>query len=237
MSEEFVPTSLDVIMGEVDDTPPVIETKVEVEPEKVEEEAAPEEEVPKEEPEPKEDQASNFAELRSVIKEIKQENTELKAKQEPEKVPDIFEDQAGYTAHLEKKFSNSLLNMSEDMVKEQFDDYDTMLDRVVKEAETNPAIRANLQHKPNVALAVYKEGKRLTALDLIGDPVKFEANLRARILEENKAGAGADEETAAKEKAELKKALPDDLTSESNAGSRTEKEVFKPTTMDTLFPD
>jgi hypothetical protein len=110
-----------------------------------------------------------------------------------------------------------------------------MLDRVVKEAETNPAIRGNISGKPNVALAVYKEGKRLTELDKIGDPVEFRAKLKAEIMEEMKTEAGADKDAVAKEKKALKDALPDDLTSESNAGKRAEKKVFKPTDLDAIL--
>lgn len=240
MSEEveFVPTSLDVVMGgEVDDAPEVTEPEaVEVEKEP---EVAAEEETPNSEPEAepvKADEADNFAKARDVMKTQKARIAELEAGQAvPEKVPDVFEDQEAYTAHLEQKFDNKLLDMSEEMVREQFDDYEDMKARVFKEAETNPAIRGNITGQ-NIALSVYREGKRLIRDDVLKDPeyeVKVEARLRAKIEAEMQ----GKEVKGAEDKKALEESLPDDLTSESSTGNRPKEKGFTPTTLDNIFPD
>lgn len=234
---EFVPTDLGQALGDDSpSTPEVVEPEPEAE--KVEETKEPEAETKEGEAKPEpEDQASNFAELRSIVKELKQENTDLKSKpQEPEKVPDVFEDQEAYTAHLNKTFDSKMLNMSVEMAKEQFNDYDDMEARFIKEAETNPAILGNINGKANQALAVYREGKKLMELDKIGDPVQYRATLKAEIIAELKADSEKTTETKATEKEALTKSLPDDLTSETSAGNRKPAEAPSHTSLDALFP-
>ncbi len=237
MSEEqFVPTSLDVVMGgEVVDAPVVTaEPEVEAtpEPEAVEEKPNETEETAKAEESEEPSQVDNFAQLREVTKTQKARIAELEASQkEPEAAIDVFEDQAGFTQQLESKFDNKLLSMSEEMVKEQFDDYDAMLERVVKEAETNPSIRGNIAGKQNVALAVYKEGKRLTELDAIGDPTTYREKIRAEIQAEMK----VDADKAQKTKTKIKDSLPDDLTSEGSTRNSPKDKPFEPTSLDAIL--
>ena len=242
MSEavEFVPASLDVALDLVDDTPAPPEPEVVAEVETVEETPNAEEvaEEPKPEPEiepVKDEQATNFAQMREIVKAQKAEIEALKAPQEPVKAPDVFEDQEAYTQHLEQKFESKLLNMSEEMVKAQYDDYDKMLELVVAEAEANPSIRNNIANQPNAALAVYNEGQRLQKEAKYKDP-NYEANLKAEMKLEILAELEKNATLEADTKAALRNALPDDLTSESNAGGRTTKEVFTPTSLDALLP-
>ena len=240
MSEvEFVPTSLESVMGNVADDTPQAEPEPEAAeetPEKVEEEQAPVEPEKVEAKEEPEEKANNFAQLREVTKTQKARIEELEATQkEPAKAPDVFEDQEAYTKHIESSVDNKLLGLSVTMVKEQYEDYDDVEARFIKEAETNPAIIGNVQGKSNMALAVYREGQKLLELDKIGDPVEYRAKIKAEILAELKS-EGTDAEVKAKEeKQKLKDSLPDDISSEGSAGNRAKKEVFEPTSLDTIL--
>ena len=239
MSEEFVPSTLDAVMG--DDTPaePVIQAEPETpEPEKVVEAAEPEVTPEKvEEPvkeEPKVEKEDNVVAMRKVIAELKAENTELKVVP-PKAAPDVLDDPEGFRAHMTGEFDAKFANMSEAMAKSQFTDYDEVATRFYEEAAKNPAVIQSVKDSPHPALEVYNQGQRLKALDNIGDPAAYEAKIKAQVRAEIEAEIKGEATKTEADKTKLKNSLPDDLTSETNVGSRAAA-VPGTTSLDQLFP-
>lgn len=242
MSEEFVPSTLEAAMG--DDTPaePVAQAEPETpEPEKVVEAAEPEkedvvEEVVKDEPpavEAQPDKQDNVVAMRKVIAE---QSVKLKEFEKAPPVPDVLDDPDGFRAHMTGEFDVKFANMSEAMAKSQFPDYEEVATRFYEEAAKNPAVIQAVKNSAHPALEVYNQGKRLNALDDIGDPAAYEAKIEARVRAKIEAALKGEATKTEADKAKLKNSLPDDLTSEANVGSRAAA-MAGPTPLDKLFPD
>lgn len=237
MSEEaeFIPSTLDAVMGEVADEPQetVVEEKPEVKVEEPVEEVKADEvkEEAKAEPEEK-TKLDNVVAMREVIASQKAKITEL-TKKDPDPAPDVFEDPDGFREHMTKDFDNKLsknkAEMSESMARQQFDDYDVISERFFKELAESPELGAKVRASSHPAMEVYNQGKRLLQLDDIGDPAEFKARMKAEILAELK--------TEPKEEPLKETKLPDDLTSETNAGARKGPNWAGPTDLGKLFPD
>lgn len=237
--EEFVPTSLDSVMGGTDDTPQ--DTVVEVEEKPVEEVKAeePVEETKTEDP-VKQDKQDNVIAMRELIASQSAELKEFK-KVPAEPAPDVIDDPDGFREHMTKEFdiklSQNKAEMSETMAQQQFDDYKVVSERFYKELEASPEIGVKIHNSSHPAMEVYKQGKKLLQLDDIGDPTEFKAKMKAEILAELKDETSTKVTEAEKEKASLKDKLPDDLTSEANAGARKGPTWAGPTSLDNMFPD
>lgn len=242
MSEEFVPTSLDVALGGTDDTPPAEVVEVEEKPAEEAETKSDEAEtkVETKDDEVKQDKQDNVIAMRELIASQSKELKTLK-KVEPKPAPDVIDDPDGFREHLTKEFDGKLsknkAEMSESMARQQFKDYDTVAERFYKELEASPEIGVKIQNSSHPAMALYEQGQKLLELDEIGDPKEFKAKMKAEILAELKDETNDTATKKDEEKASLKAKLPDDLTSESNAGTRVTKVKFEPTSLDALFPD
>ena len=117
---------------------------------------------------------------------------ELKAKlaeSEKKPLPDIFEDQEGYTqamrTELQLELTKAKLDMGREMMKSFRDDYEEVEAMVLEEVKSNPVLKAELQKSPNIAKAVYEYGKKLQEFNQVKG---FDAEAeRARIREEERA--------------------------------------------------
>ncbi len=116
---------------------------------------------------------------------------ELERKLQPQtqpKAPDLYEDpdkfRAGMLTEVQQTVLNERLNMSEMMVRSQFEDADPAIAAFMEASQANPAMRAQVMQQPHPYKAVYDEGKRILAMQEIGDPVAYKEKLRAELMAE-----------------------------------------------------
>lgn len=244
--QSFTPSSLESVLGRADDAPsePEGQSKTESEGEEKQVEAETpedtseasqeeEQESPSEEEgaEEKSKEDDNVVRMRKSMKALKEENERLKAAQKQKERPDVFEDPDGAFRHTEEQINQRIMAMSEEMARAQFDDYDERLERVQQEAQEHPAILEEIRGSAHPAMKAYEVGKRLASYDEIGDPEDFKAKVREQIREEER------EKLKAEESEKTKESLPDDLTSERNAGSRSGPAWPGPTPLEEILPE
>jgi len=121
----------------------------------------------------------------------------------PVRVPNPAEDPEGYAAFQDARFEqrlyNERLNISERLLRDKVDgaDVDAKIALFKKEAEANPALRAQLSNHPDPYRFAYEVGQRTAAMAEIGtDPAayraKVEADIRAKIEAEYAAETGTE---------------------------------------------
>ena len=86
--------------------------------------------------------------------------------------PDFWEDPEGLLAQrdqaIRQEMRSQFLNMSENMARSQFGDYDEMRDKFLAMAEQNPALGAQMHRAENPALFAYETAKKTMQLDQFG---------------------------------------------------------------------
>lgn len=155
---------------------------------------------------------------------------ELKTK---EQAP-FFEDPEGFVARAlseaDQRANARLYAVLDANAREQYADYDEVLEGLKSRMEQNPALHAQVFQSPNPAKAAYQLGKQLREMDQMQDPVayrqKLEAEIRAEIERER-----TEREQGRRTVAD---AIPPDLAAARSASSNNERptgEVFEQ-----LFP-
>jgi len=76
------------------------------------------------------------------------------------------------------------LNTAEYVLRTQFQDYDDVRDFFISQAEQNPYLIGQLRQSGNPALFAYEMGKKLKAMEEIGDPKSYEQRIREKVLAE-----------------------------------------------------
>lgn len=245
--------TLDALFDEVDNTEVADAanegetTTPEPEAEQVEEpvgeeaktEEKPEDEPPKEEAEPVKEEAtkddwSKTAYLDEKKKRqerdarIKELESQLEGKKD---IPDVFEDQEGYTQALQEKLNGQLLNqkieLSRVMMTEQHSDYEEMEAAFLDLAEKNPSLTAELQQSSLPAKFAYETAKAHQELQQIKDG-SYKAKLMAEIREELKAEMVQEQSKKAETASRIKSSLAKETASTSD-----KKPTFK--TLDDIF--
>lgn len=155
------------------------------------------------------------AEKGALVKQAKDERkkrqerdariAELEAKlaereKEPEKRPDVFEDQEAFAdsieAKQEQKLRQATLNIERKMMMRLHSDYESVEASVLEEMGNNPALKSYLQQSENVAEAVYEYGKQRAEFnEVLGFKkdetlAKLKAEIKAELEKEYKAKSG-----------------------------------------------
>lgn len=108
-------------------------------------------------------------------KQLEQELAQFRAQQEPQTVPDMFEDPEGYQAAVSQQIARAALdarlNSSEDVARSQFDDatVDAARDWALAQAQANPAFGQQLLSQRSPYIYAVREHQRVTALEKLGN--------------------------------------------------------------------
>ncbi len=118
--------------------------------------------------------------------ELRAQLEQLKApKQEPENVPDVFDDQNKYTEHLTSKFSQELsrakIEMSQEFMRMQDSDYDTKEAEFVEMAKDNQALAQQLMAHPMPARFVVETVNKARELKKLENIDEYKSQLRAEM--------------------------------------------------------
>lgn len=122
----------------------------------------------------------------------------------------FYQDPQEIASYVDQRTFNAVVNMSRELTREQFSDYDEMEELFVQEAERNPALAAELRAHPAPALFAYKTAKSLKTMREAQDG-SLEARLRAEI----------EQKLRAEFEAKQKPAVPTDLSGARSAPSQT----------------
>lgn len=123
----------------------------------------------------------------AVNAELRRQNEELKAAQQPKIDP--YEDFEGYQKQQQEiqaqQAMNQRLELSELVLKELHEDYDEVTAIFTEEARQNPAMAQAMFASSSPAKYAYTEGKRIQSMREIGDdPEAFKASLREQLKAE-----------------------------------------------------
>lgn len=92
----------------------------------------------------------------------------------------FYQDPQEIASYVDQRTFHAVVNMSRELAREQFQDYDEMEELFVQEAERNPALAAEMRAHPAPALFAYKTAKSLKTVREAQDG-SLEARLRAEI--------------------------------------------------------
>lgn len=112
----------------------------------------------------------------------KRQEAEQKAKQQQEAFdPSVFyQDPAHIQSFVERRLAEQAINISREIARGQFEDYEEMEELFAEEAERNPALIHELRNHPAPALFAYQTAKHLKTVREAQDG-SLEARLRAEI--------------------------------------------------------
>ncbi|MFC4728805.1 hypothetical protein [Coralloluteibacterium thermophilus] len=152
------------------------------------------------------------------LQELRAEKEKLKTA-EPEKRPDFFADPEKFVAEALRNGEQVVLQRMyaalEADAREQYADYDDVLESLKPKLAENPALHQQIFGAPNPAKAAYKLGKQLQEMEALKDPEAYRAQLEKELREQIRA------ELEAEQKAKAAAAIPPDLASARNARTAT----------------
>jgi len=141
--------------------------------------------------------------------------------QQQVKKPDLYEAPDEFRADIHRSVTetvlNERLNMSEMMVRSQFDDAEDAINTFMEAVQANPALRSQAMQSAHPYKYIYDEGKRILAMKEIGDPISYRERLEKEIRE--KVMAELQQANPSQPAATLN--LPTSLGSVRSAGPRT----------------
>lgn len=149
---------------------------------------------------------------------------------QPKPIPNPAEDPQGYHAAIREELLIQRVEMSEALVRSQFQDVDEKFATFRKHSASNPVLVQQVLADPNPWLRMYREAEKMAALDEIGpDPKAYRDRLKAEILAELKG------QQQIESKPSHPTPLPTSLASVRSAGSRTQPAGFTgPTPLDEI---
>lgn len=237
---EFAPTTLDAIMGGEDDAPEVETPKTEV---VADVEEAPEIEAaePDEVEEVKDDKADNVEAMRQSMADQKRTIEELTAKIEtkPEAEPiDPIDNPEGYRQSIIDENDAKLNNVKWDLYKSDFNnrnpDHKDIEEKFLELSAKKPWLTTKAQ-------ALSAENAGSNPLDFVLQVMNEDSvdgidveKLTAEITAKVTADIEAKYTKAKTDKSKLRDTLPDDITSESNAGGG-KTPAWQPTDLDAIL--
>ena len=139
----------------------------------------------------------------------------------PKPIPNPVDDPAGYHAAIREELLIQRVDMSEALVRSQFQDVDEKFETFKKHSANNPSLVQQVLADPNPWLRMYREAEKMAALDEIGpDPLAYRERIKAEILAELNGQKQPDQ------KPQQVVQLPASLASVRSAGSRTKPSDF-----------
>lgn len=185
------------------------------------------------EPEKQSDSVPKSA-LLDERKKRQERESELKAAQaqlqqylqQQQPAPDLLDDQQGYADHIQQqvdgKIRNVTIQMSQEMMRSQHEDYDQVEDKFMQMVSDDPSLQIKLQESEHPAKFVYETVKKAEQYAEMQDVDTYKAKLKAEALTEAKAEIEAEAKAKADKEAELNGALSPSLTNTRAAGANNE---------------
>jgi len=211
--------------GDNEDTPPVSDESDVKEP------------VAEEKPEPQEELTEKEKGFYYAHKAEKEKRQELQKQldeltQPKESAPDVFDDQSGFTDHIERRIEESALktkiDISRDILIDTHDDYEDKESAFLKLAEDDPSLIQRMQAHSSPARFVYETAKKHEKLSQFDN---LDAEVAKRV-EAKEAAIRAEYEAKYKARESLEESIP---PSGAKASLGSDQTIPKADTTSELF--
>lgn len=173
-----------------------------------------------------------------ALTEERRKRQELEAQlntKQPNKAPDVLEDQEGYTQHISSQISQQLLNerlnTSEFMARKEFADLDAKVQKFQEMVSENPALSQQVFGAVSPYHEIVDVVNKAEQFEQMQDVDSYKAKLRAEVEAEIK----AEYEAKAKEKTDLRESIPPSLTNVGSKGGMKGADWAGPTTLDSIL--
>lgn len=158
-------------------------------------------------------------------RELKEAQAQLQQQQQ-QPAPDLLDDQQGYAAHIQQqvdsKIRNVTIQMSQEMMRSQHDDYDEVENKFLDMAQNDPRLGAEMTAHPMPAKFVYDTVKKAETYAEMQDVDTYKAKVEAEVRAKLKAEMEAEAKAKAEKDAKLNGALSPSLTNTRAAGANNE---------------
>lgn len=153
--------------------------------------------------------------------------------------PDVFEDQKAYTDHMQGEFNqammNERLNTSEFYASREHPDLQEKVEAFKEIAKENPALAQQVMNAVSPYHEMYDVVQKHETMLEMKDIDGFKEKTKAELREEVRTEILAEMEGKAKEKSDLRDAIPTSLVSEPSKGSVKGATWAGPTTLEDVF--
>ena len=171
--------------------------------------------------------------------ELEQRLKDLESKKEPEPAPDWWADPEKAAQHqsqqIEARLYQQKVEIGQDLMRSQHDDYDDMEARFMEMAQENPARRTELQKSANPARFAYETAKKAAEYDAIKDVDSYRAKLEAEVRKDVEAKLRKELEAEQEKKAKKEAAIDPSLASTSSKGGLKSDDYAGPTPLDEIL--
>ena len=219
--------------------PPAVEEAVEAEPtgDKPEDST----------PEPKAEEEAQTVPIAALMAErdkrkaAEQKWEQAQAEKPKESAPDVLEDQEGFTKHInadvETALFNQKANTSEFFARRDHEDLDSKVEKFNELQKANPQLSAQVQQAASPYHEIVDIVDNHERMAKLGDPVKFEAEMRTKIEAEMREKIMGEVEGKVKADTALRESIPTSLVKSSSKGSISGSEWGGPTTLEDALGD
>jgi len=146
--------------------------------------------------------------------------------QQQQPAPDLLDDQQGYADHIQQqvdsKIRNVTIQMSQEMMRSQHDDYDLTEDKFMQMVSDDPSLQIKLQQSEYPAKFVYETVKKAEQYAEMQDVDSYKAKVEAEVRAKVTAEIEAESKAKADKEAQLNGALSPSLTNTRAAGANNE---------------
>ena len=171
--------------------------------------------------------------------ELEQRLKDLESKKEPEPAPDWWADPEKAAQHqsqqIEARLYQQKVELSQDFMRSQHEDYDDMEARFMEMAQENPALRTELQKSANPARFAYETARKAAEYDAMKDVDSYKAKLEADVRKDVEAKLRKEIEAEQEKKAKKEAAIDPSLASTSSKGGLTSDDYAGPTPLDEIL--
>ncbi len=180
-------------------------------------------------------------EVRKQKQALERQLAELGNKKEPEKAPDVFENQQGYTEYVGKQIDSAVFNeranMSEFYARREFPDLDDKVEKYKELLSSNPGLQTQVMSAPSPYHEIADIVDKHQKYEQMQNIDEFEAKTRAEI--EAKVRAEIEEELKGKYEADanLRKSIPKSLVNAPSVGTLSKQPDPGPTPLSKIFGD
>lgn len=158
-------------------------------------------------------------------RELKVAQAQLEQQQQ-QPTPDLLDDQQGYADHIQHqvdgKIRNVTIQMSQEMMRSQHEDYDQVEDKFLEMAQNDPRLGAEMATHPMPAKFAYETVKKAEQYAEMQDVDTYKAKVEAEVRAKLKAEMEAEAKAKAEKEAKLNGALSPSLTNTRAAGANNE---------------
>lgn len=171
--------------------------------------------------------------------ELEQRLKDLESKKEPEQAPDWWADPEKAAQHqsqqIEARLYQQKVELSQDFMRSQHEDYDDMEARFMEMAQENPTLRTELQKSANPARFAYETARKAAEYDAMKDVDSYKAKLEADVRKDVEAKLRKEIEAEQEKKAKKEAAIDPSLASTSSKGGLTSDDYAGPTPLDEIL--